>query len=268
MGTSLGLLGAGGATLAIPILIYFFGIAPYHATVYSLIIVGICAGFAAVASVRSRLVSWTAFTYYLLPLLFGMTVARRLVLPALPGGPTRDLVILWTLVLLMFGASLTMIRKRGPEKRHEGKFGLKRKLGLVASGLAVGSIAGLAGAGGGFLIVPSLVMLTGLPIKLAVGTSLVLISLNSLYGFALEWETFQTLDQKLFWQFLGIGIAGMVFGIRLNRRLKPERIRVAFGWLLLIVASWMAFDQVFSVLWPSLLQKPRPISESSANRAS
>lgn len=264
MGVSLGLLGAGGATLAIPILVFFFGVPPYHASIYSLLIVGVCAGLASLASIQGRLVSWRALGYYVAPLFFGMTLARRFVLPAIPGGRTRDSVIVIVLICLMVGAAISMIRGPSKEKRSEGKFGGKRKFRLALSGLGVGSIAGIAGAGGGFLIVPSLIILGELPVKLAVGTSLVLISLNSLYGFLLDLRTFHLLDAVLLGRFLSCGVAGMIVGVWLNRRIKAERLRAAFGILMLFVAASMAIDRARSYL----AQKMPPSSESSANRSS
>ena len=213
MGGILGLMGGGGSILAVPILVYIFSIPPVVATGYSLFLVGLTSLFGVIGYARKKQVNFKVGIVFSIPALIGVFSARKFVVPALPATlfsignftVSKDLAIMVLFAIMMLAASFSMIRGKKPVdesdknvKKHEISEG-KKVLLIAIEGLVVGLLTGLVGAGGGFLVIPVLVILAGLDMKEAVGTSLIVIAIKSLTGFLGELGGAHAID----WMFLG-----------------------------------------------------------------
>ncbi len=250
IGISLGLIGAGGSILTVPVLVYLFGISPLLATCYSLFIVGSTSFIGAFNNYRK------GYTSIKTALLFGMSsvttvfLIRKLIIPHLPESIfrigsftfTESLLTMLLFALLMIAASTAMIRSanRKIEPVNVAKINLPRLLGY---GLAIGTTTGFLGAGGGFLLIPTLVLLVGLSMKQAIGTSLLIISLNSLIGFTGDIGHF-----KIDWFFLlkitAIAITGVFIGGYLNKKFDGQKLKKGFGWFVLFMGIYIIFKEL------------------------
>lgn len=248
MGLTLGLIGGGGSILAVPILVYLFGMPGGQATFSSLFIVGVCAAAGAIPMAKRGLVSFKTAGAFFLPSVIGVWLARRVLLPAVPDSfrlagqvLNKDLLILILFGFVMLAASWSML-KRGPAPEmpstriHPGR--------TVSTGITVGLITGFVGAGGGFLIVPALVNGLSLPMESAIGTSLLIIALNSLSGFAGDWFSGASADWKQIVPFSIASLGGIVLGTQLNRRIPGRKLKPAFGWFVLLLGTFMILMQV------------------------
>jgi hypothetical protein len=239
IGVILGLLGGGGSILSIPILVYLFHVDAVMASAYSLFIVGVTSLIGAIPKYKDHLLDLRTGILFGVPSIAAIFATRKWIVPAIPDiiaqlgdfTVSKRLLLLGLFALLMIVASWSIIRGRRdlPRDDHEWKTPL-----LVTEGILIGFLTGLVGAGGGFLIIPALVWLTGLPFKTAVGTSLFIIAINSLLGFLGD-----LLNYPIEWTFLlsltALAIFGILIGNRLQRRISPVRLRTAFGWLTLLV---------------------------------
>jgi uncharacterized membrane protein YfcA len=241
MGTTLGLIGGGGSILTVPILVYLFGVDPVRATGYSLFVVGATALVGAVRFVRSGLVDGRSILLFGIPSLIGVYAVRRLVVPNLPEviasvngfEVTRGLFVMIVFAVVMMVAAGSMIVSRREDPPPD-RLGSHRAAPLAAlEGLVVGGVTGFVGAGGGFLIVPALVFLMGLPVRTAIGTSLLVITIKSLAGFGGELQASSGTDWRLLGIFSALAIAGILVGVELNHRVPANRLRPIFGWFVL-----------------------------------
>jgi uncharacterized membrane protein YfcA len=241
IGIVLGLLGGGGSILSIPILVYLFQVEPVIAQAYSLFIVGITSLVGAIPKYRENLVNIKTGFLFGIPSITAIFVTRRWVVPAIPKiifevdgfDLTKRELLLGLFALLMVLASFQMIRNKKEVQSDNQKF---RVFLVIVQGALIGFLTGLVGAGGGFLIIPALVFLTGLPFKTAVGTSLFVIAINSLIGF-----TGDLFEQKMDWQFLLtitlLAVAGILIGNIFSRKIAALYLRKAFGWFTLLVGA-------------------------------
>jgi len=236
IGLSLGLLGSGGSILTVPVLHYLVGQPEKLAIGGSLLVVGLIAVAAAVPYAFSRQVDWRNVAWFGLPGMagawLGATLARWV------PGPVQ--LALFSLVMLI--AAWRMLRG-GVMQRPDHE---TRRLAVVAGGIGVGALSGLVGVGGGFLIVPALVLLAGVPMASAVGTSLAVIALNSFTGFLKYLGVLQQQSLELDWRVLltvaGVGVIGSFAGHRLGRRLPQATLRRLFGLFLLVMGLFIAVD--------------------------
>ena len=193
IGVSLGLIGGGGSILTVPVLVYLFGVEPVVATAYSLFIVGTTALVGAYPKFRQGMVNVKTAVIFGVPSIISVFATRAFIVPLIPaeiltiGGwvLTKNLLFMLLFAVLMVAASVSMIREK-PVKNGNGAASEappRNILFILLDGLVVGALTGLVGAGGGFLIIPALVVLTKLPMKQAVGTSLLIIAAKSLLGF-------------------------------------------------------------------------------------
>lgn len=253
IGISLGLIGGGGSILAVPMLAYLFAFDEKVATAYSLFIVGAGALVGGLRQHKNQNVDWKmAFTFGL-PAIVGVWSIRHFLVPILPdvlftiGGLelTRRMGMLGLFALLMLLAAYSMISS----KAHKGvKTKAKFNLPLIATeGVAVGAITGLVGAGGGFLIIPALVVLADLEIKKAIGTSLIIIAMKSLTGFLLGDARSMPID----WQFLilisALVISGIFVGTYLSNFIDGKRLKKGFGYFILIMAVFIFIMEFFVI---------------------
>jgi uncharacterized membrane protein YfcA len=192
IGISLGMIGGGGSILTVPALVYLMGTAPVDATAYSLFIVGATALVGAFQKYRDGLVNMKAALVFGIPSIIAVFLTRALIMPAIPDVigsfagyvVSKDLFIMMVFAILMVIASITMIR--GSKNGAAADTSINHQLNLpliFLEGALVGMLTGFVGAGGGFLIIPALVLLAKLPMKTAIGTSLLIIAAKSLIGF-------------------------------------------------------------------------------------
>jgi uncharacterized protein len=243
VGLVLGLLGGGGSILSIPILVYLFHIEPVLASAYSLFIVGITSFVGAIPKYRQQLVNLRTGILFGIPSIISIFSTRKWIVPAIPDIVwdadgfvlTKRVLILGIFAMLMVLASVSMIRGKREISSEKENF---RPLLVVLEGLLIGFLTGLVGAGGGFLIIPALVFLTGLKFKTAVGTSLFIIAINSLSGFMGD-----VLSASIDWPFLltitALAVAGIFIGNIYASKISSLILRKAFGWLTLVMGIWI-----------------------------
>lgn len=248
IGLILGLLGGGGSILSIPILVYLFGIDAILASAYSLFIVGVTSFVGAIPKYKEHLVNIRTGVVFGIPSIISIFCTRKWIIPAIPEVIyqtenfilTKRILVLGTFALLMILASFSMIRGRR-ELRSDAQ-GIKTFL-VIVEGVLIGFLTGFVGAGGGFLIIPALVFLTGLPFKTAVGTSLFIIALNSLMGFLGDVFNF-SMDWTFLLSITSLAVVGILIGNKLQRKVSPIRLRIAFGWMILAMGSWILIKEI------------------------
>lgn len=245
VGLSLGLIGGGGSILAVPILAYLFSFDEKMATAYSLFIVGSAALVGGIRQNKNRNVDWKTAVVFGIPAIVGVWLIRHFVVPILPDilfefgdfDFTRRMAIFGLFSILMFWAAYTMLS----DKKREGGTGeVKYNYPLITlEGLIVGGITGLVGAGGGFLIIPALVVLANLEIKKAIGTSLIIIAMKSLLGFFLG----DALNMEINWNFLllftSLTIAGIFLGVYLGKFIDGKKLKKGFGVFIIVMAVFI-----------------------------
>lgn len=253
MGLSLGLIGGGGSILTIPALVYLFHFDMVTATTYSLFIVGAVSAVGGIRSWRRVGPDRQALLHFGLPSVFGVLATRAWLLPALPdplfsvGGVAvgRSLGLLLLFAVLMLVTSLRMIRRdtTPASPRTTGD----RRIALVVLGLGVGMITGLLGAGGGFLIIPALVLLAGTPMKQAIGTSLLIIAANTLIGFTGDLLHGRAVDVAFLLTFTGLAVIGVLIGGRWSERIPNEKLKPAFGYFVLVMGIYIIGRELSSL---------------------
>ncbi|MBK9292835.1 MAG: sulfite exporter TauE/SafE family protein [Oligoflexia bacterium] len=221
MGLVLGLMGAGGSILAVPILIYLFKLPPTQATLYSLFIVGIGAIAGAMPYARQKRVHFKQAFIFFVPSLLGVLTSRRIVLPTIPDSAAKNFIVLISFTLVMVAASLFMLLKKNPAVE---KVKLN-KLKTITSGFVVGLITGFVGVGGGFLIIPALVGGLNIPMQFAVGTSLVIIATNSLLGFFSDLIAGLVVPWPFLIKITFYTLAGIFVGTNLNKKIPADNLK-------------------------------------------
>ena len=249
IGVSLGLIGSGGSILTVPLLVYFFHVSPLLATTYSLAIVGLSSIAGVISRLKQKLVDFKTILVFGAPSIIGVFLARKYLLPAIPDliydGPailvTKSHFIMLFFAMLMLIAALSMILGKNKKEEEEGilpVYGFT----LMLVGLAEGLLTGIVGAGGGFLIIPALVILAKLPMKKAIATSLVIISIKSLVGF-----TGDLLSTAIDWSFLSkivlLATLGIIIGNYLNKKMEGAKLKKGFGYFVLAMALIIFIEQ-------------------------
>lgn len=251
MGITLGLMGGGGSILTVPIMVYLFGLSPALATGYSLFVVGFTALIGSAMYIRSGEIDFKTGLIFAIPSVLGVNISRGLILPAIPqtlasfGGftLTQDILIMVTFAALMMTASYSMIKKKSAQKPREMQ-PLRRRALIAFEGLIVGLIAGFVGAGGGFLIIPALVLLAGLSMRVAVGTSLMIIAAQSLFGFAGDLARGISVDWPLLAKVATIAVIGIIMGSAVANKIKEQQLKTTFGWFVLIMGFAILTEQL------------------------
>lgn len=250
MGLTLGLIGGGGSILTVPILVYLFQLSAVTATGYSLFVVGLTSLVGAAGYARRELLDYKTGAIFAAPAFIGVYLSRRFLMPALPSEIfqigdfvlTKDRLILATFAVIMVLAAISMIRKKRSSTAQQVQTSPAKRLALIAAeGLVVGSVTGFVGAGGGFLIVPALVLLVGLDMKIAIGTSLGIIAVKSLFGFIGDVQTNTDIDWSFLLYFSSIAIAGILIGQKLSHKIPSENLKAGFGYFVLIMGSLILF---------------------------
>ncbi len=254
IGVSLGLIGGGGSILTIPVLVYLFKVDAVLATAYSLFIVGVTSAIGSASYFRNGLVNIKTAIVFGIPSIIAVFFTRSIIVPAIPNEVfrvgdfivTKGILLLLLLSVLMIAASYSMIKKSKKPLNNditEQKFNYPL---ILAEGLVVGVLTGLVGAGGGFLIIPALVVLSKLPMKEAVGTSLVIISAKSLIGFLGEsGETI--MDWTFLMKVTAFAIVGIFIGSALSKKINGDKLKPAFGWFVLIMGVYIILKETIFI---------------------
>ncbi|GAA4809923.1 sulfite exporter TauE/SafE family protein [Litoribaculum gwangyangense] len=251
IGVSLGLIGGGGSILAVPVLAYLFSVNEKVATAYSLFIVGSSALLGGIKQHFKGLVDWRTSIVFGIPAIIGVTVVRHYVVPALPNilfsigdfDFTRRMGMFGLFAVLMIPAAFSMLKKE-KEKKVIGEVTYNYPLILI-EGLIVGGITGLIGAGGGFLIIPALVILANVEMKVAVATSLIIIAFKSLMGFFLGDAITMDIDWKFLGIFTGLSFVGIFIGSYLNNFIDGNKLKKAFGYFIIVMAVFIFYMEFF-----------------------
>jgi hypothetical protein len=238
IGLTLGLLGGGGSILTVPALVYVVGFSPQAAVTASLIIVGLNSSLGAFLHQRMKTLNWRVALVFggvgMAAAYFAANLSHLL--------PATVLMILFALLMLTIGAYMTFVTPPSDERLVMRGWPV-----IIASGLGVGALTGFLGVGGGFLIVPALVVLVGLPMRQAVGTSLVVIAMNSLAGLLGHLHS-GAIDMTVVLLFVTAGIAGSLVGARLTGVIKPQMLRTGFAVFVMLLAVALLFDNVGKIV--------------------
>ena len=254
IGISLGLIGAGGSILTVPVLVYLASVEPVLATAYSLFLVGSTALVGAFQNAFKKLVDFKTAILFGVPSILAVYLTRAFIMPRIPSeivlsdwfAVSKGVFLLLLFAILMVATSISMIRGNNkkselekieiePKKQH---FAL-----VLLEGIGVGVLTGLVGAGGGFLIIPALVLLAGLEMKLAIGTSLFIIAMKSLIGFTGDIQTGSPIDWSFLLLFTSFSVAGIFIGSWLSRFVDGQRLKKGFGWFVLIMGIYMILKE-------------------------
>lgn len=251
IGISLGLIGGGGSILTMPVLVYLFGISPLLATSYSLFIVGFTSLIGAINNYRKGQVNLKAALFFGIASIVTVFITRKFILPLIPeklftvGGYTISsaLVTMVFFGVLMLMASTSMIRSKQNDGEEQECKDCIRLFKLLGYGTAIGLVTGLLGAGGGFLLIPALIFLLKLPMKKAIGTSLLIIALNSLMGFLGDIGHF-----NIQWKFLfgvsAIALIGLFAGNLISKKIPGEKLKKGFGWFVLVMGIYIILKEI------------------------
>lgn len=252
MGATLGLLGGGGSIFTLPILVYLFHIETVQATAYSLFVVGLTALIGSVGYLRRQLVDFKVAIAFGLPCIAAVFFARRFIVPAIPDvvrfseGVTvsKAALVMLLFSVIMFIAAISIIRGRVEGGIKRENLQLRHLSFAFIEGVAVGCVTGVVGVGGGFLIVPALVVLVKLPVRTAIGTSLVVMSTNSLIGFTGDLSLARSIDWPFLLAFSGAAIVGMLVGLKASDRVPAKRLRPIFGYFVLLAATLILLKEL------------------------
>ena len=265
MGLSLGLIGGGGSILTVPILVYLFQVDAVLATAYSLFIVGLTSLVGSVSHVRLGNVHWRTAIVFGIPSIISVFLTRSYLVPRIPdpimtfgqdpsGGATLvitksvGLLLLFAVIMVMAAYSMIKPSKKSGTDTLSNTEDVQPQFNyplILAEGAIVGVVTGLVGAGGGFLIIPALVLLAKLPMKQAVGTSLMIIAAKSLIGFVGDMSGDEVIDWNFLAVFSSIAVVGILLGSWLSKRIPGEKLKPAFGWFVLVMGTYIIIKELF-----------------------
>ena len=253
IGVSLGLIGGGGSILTVPVLVYLFGIDPVLATAYSLFIVGATSLVGVFPKYRDGVVNVKTAVIFGVPAILAVYATRAWLVPMIPNPVfsigefvvSKAMLMMGLFAVLMVFASYSMIRDKKSGVEDEAAAGPQQfnYPMILAEGAVVGVLTGLVGAGGGFLIIPALVLFSKLPMKQAVGTSLLIIAAKSLFGFLGDLWHYQ-FDWTLLGSVTALAVVGIFIGNRLSREVDGDKLKKAFGWFVLAMGIYILVKEL------------------------
>lgn len=252
IGLVLGLIGGGGSILTLPVLVYIFGVEPVIATAYSLFIVGVAAVAGTLKNMSQKLVDFKTALIFALPAFIAVYLTRRYLVPALPDpllnigdwSLSKDVGIMVFFAIIMVLASISMIRDRREEPETDQDLEPQYNYPLIVlEGFVVGVLTGIVGAGGGFLIIPALVLLAKLPMKKAVATSLLIIAIKSLIGFVGDLQVLD-IDWAFLLIFAALSVGGIFVGVWLNQIVPGKKLKKGFGWFVLVMGVFIVLREL------------------------
>jgi uncharacterized membrane protein YfcA len=252
IGLSLGFMGAGGSILTIPVFVYVLKKDPLSSGVYSMFVVGMSSMAGTVQSIFNKLVDFKVAITFGLPSVAGVLVARKLIFPLIPEQlfsigtfcVSKSMLFMLCLSFMMCFSALRMLKPGVSNDDKREVLEMPATALLLLRGFIVGNITGLLGIGGGFLIVPALYFLAKLPVKTAIGTALVIITINSLFGFLTSYGSMD-LDWFLLVKFSLGAIIGIVIGTRLSQKIPGAYLKKIFGWFVLSISFYIAYKEFF-----------------------
>ncbi len=247
IGLVLGLIGGGGSILTVPLLVYLVGYNPVVATAYSLFVVGASSVIGVIEKHQKKLVDFKTGLAFSFPSFLAVYISRRFLVPNIPEAIftingyvlTKEMAIMVFFAVVMLIASASMIKKPSYEKLAFVKQSYYK---TFIQGLVIGTVTGLIGAGGGFLYVPALVLWAGLSMKNAVGTSLVIISINSIIGFLGDLHVL-TIEWPFLLTFTAVTMLGVLLGGYLSKFVSNKKLKKSFGWFVLIMAIYIMIKE-------------------------
>jgi uncharacterized membrane protein YfcA len=251
IGVALGLIGGGGSILTVPVLVYLFGISPALGISYSLFVVGFTSLVGAFNNYRKGLVNFKTALLFGASSITTVFITRKFIIPQVPNvlwqngsfQITHALLVMVIFAILMLAASIAMIqnKKASVDENSPSK---KKPVLLLFYGILIGLVTGFLGAGGGFLLIPALVILMKLPMKEAVGTSLLIISLNSLIGFMGDIGRYP-IDWDFLFSVTAIAIAGIFAGGFFNQKVNADKLKKGFGSFVLVMGIYILVKEIF-----------------------
>jgi uncharacterized membrane protein YfcA len=250
IGLILGLTGGGGSILTVPILVYLLQFNPVTATAYSLFIVGTTSAFGTIQNFRKGIVELKTAVLFAIPSLIAVFLTRKFIVPAIPKvlfessnfQITKEIFLMVLFAIVMSAAAIPMLgKKTDPETNTAKKPNI---LFTILKIIVVGVLIGLVGAGGGFLIIPALVFMAKLPMRKAIGTSLLIIAINSLIGFTGDIGNI-IIDWSFLLTFTTIAIIGIFIGIYFGKFVNENRLKKGFGWFVLAMAVFIFVKELF-----------------------
>ena len=253
IGISLGLIGGGGSILTVPVLVYLFNVDPVLATAYSLFIVGLSSLVGAFPKYKAGMIDLKTALVFGVPSIIAVFLTRKVLVPAIPAAlfevagisVTKALAMMILFAVLMVAASVSMIRDKAQEEEDSNEPRVFNYPMILLEGAVVGVLTGLVGAGGGFLIIPALVMLSKLPMKQAVGTSLLIIAAKSLIGFTGDvMENADQMDWTLLSVVTALAIIGIFIGNQLSKKLDRAALKKGFGWFVLVMGIYIIIKEL------------------------
>lgn len=251
IGVVLGLIGGGGSILTVPVLVYLLSVNPVTATAYSLFVVGATSLFGSIKNLQKKRVDIKTAVVFSIPSFIAVYLTRKFLVPAIPETImsigdltiTRNIGIMLFFAFIMVLASVSMILEPS-EKDPKPKKIKFDYLFIILEGAVVGVLTGIVGAGGGFLIIPALVLMAKLPMKRAVATSLVIIAVKSLIGFIGDVQNLE-INWGFLFIFTAISITGIFVGIWLNRFINGQKLKKGFGWFVLLMGLYIFWKEIF-----------------------
>lgn len=254
VGITLGLIGSGGSILTVPILVYIIGIEPLTATTYSLFVVGMSALVGGMNYAREKQVDFKTVLLFGIPSIISVFVTRTVLLPHIPHSLlqvgsfeiTKPIALMLLFAIVMIFASIAMIRptKNCEPKINELAFSYNYPV-ILSESILLGIITGLVGAGGGFLIIPALVIFAKMPLRMAIGTSLFIIAANSLLGFGANLNSKITLDWRLLSAFTFLSVVGIFIGMKFSKNIPGQKLKQGFGWFVLVMGIYIILKELF-----------------------
>lgn len=251
VGMTLGMLGSGGSILSVPILVYVMGIEPTLATAYSLFIIGTTSLVGGIHKAKQKLVDFKKVILFGIPAVISVFITRKIIVPRIPdvifssGNFTlsKSILIMVVFAIVMIFASVRMIKPLKERIITEGE-----KLNyykIIAMGILIGLISGFVGAGGGFLIVPTLLFYAKTPMKMAIGTSLFIVFSQSIIGFAGDIIGGRIIDWELLQFFTLASIIGIFIGNFSSKKIEDEKLKISFGWFVLAMGVYIIIREIF-----------------------
>lgn len=250
IGIVLGLIGGGGSILSVPIFVYVLNIEPVLSTAYSLFVVGTTSLAGTIKNIQKGMVDLKAGIIFSIPAFIAVYLTRRFLVPSIPDSlfsllgfeVTKNIGVMIFFSFIMIVAAYFMIKERDNSIEKTKRLTYNYPI-IIIEGLVIGLLTGIVGAGGGFLIIPALVLLAKLPMKRAVATSLMIIAAKSLIGFIGDIENFD-IDWLFLLTFSSLSIIGIYIGTYLNQFIEGRKLKKSFGWFVMLMAIYILTKEI------------------------